>query len=160
LSLKIQYFKKFFHPSIYKNTMVVNLRLRGLIVLICTTLLFSCKKEGSPTENGNVSNSNALTQLSSANAIRYSGSAIRMGNGTVRSFIAATPDGVPVELGIEMTRNAITNLPVSHHKVNFPLSLPAIAKTLTPFDHLGVDWNNHGHAPFSTSFRILIFIFI
>jgi hypothetical protein len=47
-----------------------------------------------------------------------------------------------------MTRNAIVNLPPGHGKVNYPLTLPAIAKNITAFDHIGIDWNNHGHAPF------------
>ncbi len=71
-------------------------------------------------------------------------------NATARSFLTITHKGIPDELGIELTDDALRGLPknpADFAAAFFPLSLHHKAKELTPFDHIGINWNVQGHEP-------------
>jgi hypothetical protein len=65
---------------------------------------------------------------------------------------------LPYEIGIEMTPGALTGLPDDTPGVEGPtivLPLHIKAKQLTPFKHIGLNWQNHGHGggPTNTEFN-------
>ncbi|HYL92462.1 MAG TPA: DUF5602 domain-containing protein [Alphaproteobacteria bacterium] len=80
-----------------------------------------------------------------------------MGAGNARSYITLSGN-VPVEVGVELSENALTALPSGetghHHEMSgahvdmteYLLDLPEQAK-VTPFKFLELDWNPHGHDP-------------
>lgn len=76
----------------------------------------------------------------------FYGAQVHIGDGKVRSWIRITHANVPEEIGIEMTPGALTGLPEEEH-VSLVLPLHQKAIALTPFDHIGLNWNPHGHPP-------------
>jgi hypothetical protein len=80
----------------------------------------------------------------------FKGPEVSMGNGKTNSFFKIDGDGNPLEIGIEMTMEALTGLPqdpANFQGSTFVLTLDPKALELTPFDHLVVNWNVHGHPP-------------
>lgn len=90
-----------------------------------------------------------------------------MGNGSLQSFVALNGNGRPKVIGIEFDGAALTGLPgendpPSDGTWDIPnpdgtiawcccgyehiLELPGSAGA-TPFEHIVVNWNNHGHPP-------------
>lgn len=78
----------------------------------------------------------------------FYGPQVQMGNGKARSFITLTHSGVPRELGVEMTKGAFSGLPETHALSAFTLPLHQKAQAATAFDHIVINWNEHGHPPF------------
>lgn len=93
------------------------------------------------------------------------GPEIPMGNGSLQSFVALKGNGTPKVIGIEFDGAALTGLPdgapsdgtwdilnpdgtVAWYCCGYEhiLTLPASAAA-TPFEHIVVNWNNHGHVP-------------
>ena len=108
-----------------------SLSLRIIVLLTIYMSLFSCKKE----------NNNPNT---------YYGPQVAMGNGTIRSYIAISTEGIPLKVGIEMTNNAFASLPtdpLNFAAATFILQLDQRAKDITPYDHITLNWNVHGHEP-------------
>jgi hypothetical protein len=68
-----------------------------------------------------------------------------MGSGFARSWITLSHTGVPSQIGIEMTREAITSMGEENGSFVLPLHHKAI--DATAFEHIVVDWNPHGHPP-------------
>lgn len=112
----------------------------------------SCKKEVLTTEQ---SQSPALLDAPSqaSNATKtntFKGPEVRMGDGKARSFAVITHAGVPLEVGIEMTPGAFEGLtqdPLDFAAATFVLPLHHKAQDATPFDHLVINWEPHGHDP-------------
>lgn len=80
----------------------------------------------------------------------FYGPAVQMGNGHVRSWVNISHDGTPLAIGVEMTDGALSNLPqnpTDFAASTFDISLHQKAKSTTPFDHIVMDWNVHGHEP-------------
>lgn len=81
----------------------------------------------------------------------FYGPTVQMGDGHVRSWINITrDDNTPTAIGIEFTDDAFQNLP--HDPANvadniFQLTLHQKAKAVTPFDHITINWEEHGHPP-------------
>lgn len=70
------------------------------------------------------------------------GKELILGNGYVHSWISLDKFDVPIEIGIEMTPQAIENLPEdSDFKKPFQIPLPEVAQLTTPFDHIGLNWS-------------------
>jgi hypothetical protein len=98
--------------------------------------LFSCKKndEKSGTFNG-------------------PGTGIQKGKGW--SWIKLDGEGIPQQLGLSIDDAAMNSLPVgtthtgedAEQESSVILPLHPLAKSLTPFDHIEVDWNPTGHPP-------------
>lgn len=77
-----------------------------------------------------------------ANVTVY-GPAVRLGRGTARTYITADSHGDPASVGIELSEKALDGLPTqdSSYVLFFnPLGL-------TPYTHVYMDWNPHGHEP-------------
>src|SRR5690348_11264640 len=109
---------------------------RILIFATATTLLFSCKKND---EKGGTFNGPNVT--------------IQHGKGW--SWIKLDANGNPQQLGLTINDAAINSMPLGtgntgeahEHETTNILPLHPTAKTVTPFDHLEVDWNPNGHEP-------------
>lgn len=80
----------------------------------------------------------------------FYGPQVQMGNGHVRSWINITHDGKPLAIGVEMTDGALWGLPTdpeNHEAATYILNLHQKAKAVTPFNHIMMNWNVHGHEP-------------
>ena len=82
----------------------------------------------------------------------FKGPQVTLGYGKVRSWISVDGDHNPVEIGIEITKEALLQperdkktAPMAGSTIVIPLHLKA--QQLTPFDHIGLNWNPHGHEP-------------
>lgn len=106
--------------------------------------LFACtKKTGS--DIGSIEEF-AAKQNGQQNMQIFYGAPVSVGNGIARSFISLNPAGRPMELGIEMTDPALQDLPSGENDhPEYVLPLPAEAFSVTPFKHLVINWNPHGH---------------
>ncbi len=54
-------------------------------------------------------------------------------------------EGFPVEIALEFTAGVYENLDILPFETVLPLHLKA--KQLTPFEHITLNWNPHGHLP-------------
>ena len=120
-----------------------------LAAVSLTAGLSSCKKEIASRDNALQSMSVmdvAKNSLSTKENTFY-GPQVQMGDGKSRSFIRIAKEGVPLELGVEMTDGAFTNLPEDHDRASFVLPLHQKAQQLTPFEHIYLNWNEGGHPP-------------
>lgn len=105
--------------------------------------LFSCQKEQ------NFKNETPEAEISKASADpetkynTFNGTEITVGNGYAHTFMTQSHTGVPQEVGIIFTDEALTGLPT----VNTPYVLDFHQKALesTPFKHLALGWNANGH---------------
>src|SRR5258708_1022472 len=73
-----------------------------------------------------------------------------MGNGQVRSWINISNDGKPLAIGVEMTDESLLNLPADptdFQDASYLLPLHQKALEVTPFNHITINWNVHGHEP-------------
>ena len=80
----------------------------------------------------------------------YKGPEIKMGRGIANSFFKTDKKGAPLEIGYEITMDALSGLPenpLDFANSTFILALHQKAMDLTPFDHLVINWNPHGHPP-------------
>jgi hypothetical protein len=105
--------------------------------------LFSCQKE---QELKNEIPETAMASSSADQETKYNtfkGTEITVGNGYAHTFITKSHTGVPQELGIVFTDEALTGLAT----VNTPYVLDFHHKALesTPFKHLAMGWNANGH---------------
>ncbi|MFD1095832.1 hypothetical protein [Salegentibacter chungangensis] len=78
----------------------------------------------------------------------FKGPQVQLGEGKIRSWISLDSEDFPVEIGLVMTSEVFNNLeilPESHTPVVLPLHHKA--KELTPFEHVGVNWQSAGHLP-------------
>jgi hypothetical protein len=85
----------------------------------------------------------------------FYGPVVQMGDGHARSWINVTHDNKALALGVEITDEALQNLPdipeaerdFISGPADFLLPLHQKAKELTPYDHICINWNAHGHEP-------------
>jgi hypothetical protein len=110
---------------------------RILTVLIILPLFFSCKK----------GNNHSHT---------FYGPPVSMGDGIARSFFEVGADGNPLTIGVELTKDALQDLPAGPTSetvdfVEYPLlfdsKIQPLIEALTPFKHLILNWEPHGHPP-------------
>lgn len=124
--------------------------LLGKIALIgLFFILISCEKEEfSEVNNNKISNDFIKTDSKENTVTIFKGREIRLGKGMVRSWISVDTNGFPQEIGVEFTPGALKDLPLeSGHESTIVLPLHIKAKQLTPFDHIGLNWNPNGHDP-------------
>lgn len=67
-----------------------------------------------------------------------------LGDGTVRTYVELDDSGNPVELGVILSGDALSNLP--DYAEEYMLQLPPQAAT-TAITHIGFNWRSHGHPP-------------
>jgi len=80
----------------------------------------------------------------------FRGPEVTMGNGKANAFFKTDNNNTPLEIGFEMTMEALTGLnqdPATPALSTFVLPLDQKSLDLTPFDHLVINWQPHGHPP-------------
>jgi hypothetical protein len=94
------------------------------------------------------------TSEARANVQNYNtfyGPAVQMGNGHARSWInISRGDNKPLAIGIELTEktmDGLTDDAMDMAASTFVLPLHQKAQAVTPFDHIVINWNPHGHEP-------------
>lgn len=111
--------------------------MKKLFILVAVSaLLFSCKKN----------NDKAGT---------FNGPEQTIQHGKGWSWIKVNAEGVPEQLGISITQAAINSMLTGSHGTGeghtheniVKLPLDPIAKAVTPFNHIQLDWNPKGHPP-------------
>jgi hypothetical protein len=127
---------------------------KKIIVLGSLLLLFSCSQDEMVSNDLQETTPVSLTaKMNSKKLNVFKGPQVALGFGKVRSWISVDPNGLPSEIGIEITPEAFKNLamdnskslPPDHETILVPLHLKATQ--LTPFDHIGLNWNPYGHEP-------------
>ena len=129
LNIKNTFMKKVF--SNFNDFKKINLLYALFSVIILITSLASCKKDKVEPD-----------QI-------FRGAEVTMGNGKANSFFKINGTGIPLEIGFEMTMEALTGLtqdPMGPNRA-FVLPLDQKALDLTPFDHLVINWGPQGHPP-------------
>jgi hypothetical protein len=80
----------------------------------------------------------------------FVGESKKLGNGFVRSWMKLDEACKPAAIGLTFSEEALTGLPMElpegEHGVEYSLALPEQA-ALTPFKHIGLNWNPKGHEP-------------
>ena len=92
----------------------------------------------------------AASAPATAVSARVLGEVIPFGAGTARSWVDFGPDGLPAAVGVTLTEAALEGLPATATPgliwtTEYILDLPDVAGL--PFNHIGVNWNPHGHMP-------------
>lgn len=127
---------------------------KKIIVLGSLFFLFSCSQD--EMVNNDLQESTPLSftaKMSSKKLNVFRGPQVDLGYGKVRSWISMDSNGLPSEVGIEITPEAFKNLAMENSKtlppdgetIVVPLHLKATQST--PFDHIGLNWNPNGHEP-------------
>lgn len=101
---------------------------RILIIATSATLLFACKKEDSNTGT-------------------FTGAETALQQGKAKSWIKVDAIGHPEQIGVTIDDAALNSMPANGDESEVTLALDAHAKSVTPFDHIEVGWNPHGHEP-------------
>lgn len=121
------------------------------LVLIGSFLLFlSCTEDELTTTDSPKTKSSSLTEkVSSEKTNVFKGPEVKVGNGFARSWISIKKESeIPDEIGIELTPEALTELPhEDEHGTKFLIPLHLKARQLTPFNHIDLNWNPNGHLP-------------
>ncbi len=78
---------------------------------------------------------------------RYTGPEVAVGDGLAWTLVETDESLNPVAIGIQFEESALVNLPAgSPHADEFVLQLPEDLP-VAPYDHITLDWNEHGHEP-------------
>jgi hypothetical protein len=82
----------------------------------------------------------------------YKSNEVHMGNGKVHSWMTFNEEGTPVSLGFSLDDAALTGLPEAsggggHNHSSIELPLPPEIVSITPWNHIVIDWNPAGHGP-------------
>ena len=121
------------------------MKLKFILPSALFLFVTGCQKEVATTAVSPV-NELALISLSKENKTKiFKGPEVRMGNGKARSVMIFDEMDKPLSLTIEMSNAALTGLPTEFTEYVLPLHLKA--KEATPFNHIGLNWNPHGHEP-------------
>ncbi|MBB1284428.1 DUF5602 domain-containing protein [Flavisolibacter sp. BT320] len=114
---------------------MMRLLFKPLPILLSVFVFSSCNKMNDFLPNGK----------DKANKLKtYRSTPVSLWEGKATAWISVNRVGVPVELGLEIAPKALDGLPETNFSVA-KVPLPAIAKELTPFDHIQIDWASQGH---------------
>ena len=116
-----------------------------LFIIGAAVVLFSCQKEQSLPESIQEIPSSSARADQTTKYNTFKGEEVPMGTGYARSWITLSHTNVPREIGIEMTKAAITSL--VEHSLTTMLPLHHKAIDATAFEHIVINWNLHGHPP-------------
>lgn len=105
----------------------------------------SCEKETANKTDNNFLSESKTAQEQKSNT--FYGPEVSFGSGKVRSFFTLTHDQVPLELGVRITAEAFSGLSTEPGEYSYIVPLHQKASSVTPFDHIEVDWNPFGHPP-------------
>lgn len=120
--------------------------------LACITILIAagCQKQNDLIQPGQAPDVEGKSFKNADQVNVFKGPEVQIGNGKGRSWISINHAGVPQEIGIELTDQALTGLPtdpLDFAAATFVLPLHQKAQQATLFDHITINWNVHGHEP-------------
>jgi len=75
----------------------------------------------------------------------FRGESKSLGNGTAYSWVILDREGNPSSIGINFTESALQGL-FEEEITEYTLALPEEVAS-TAYNHIGIDWNPHGHEP-------------
>jgi Domain of unknown function (DUF5602) len=147
--------------------MTKNLVLRIFACILFVGWISSCQKPNddaalTPTDkqdtedlmvtppSDDLANGNLAVRDSRECYTTHYGKKVKLGNGYIRTWINVSSHDKPLAIGLEMTEGALENLPQDPEDFaasSFILPLPTPASCLTPYNHMYVNWNVHGHEP-------------
>ena len=81
----------------------------------------------------------------------------KLGKGKVRTFVSISHQGLPKEVGIILTKDALQGLP--DDGVSLVLPFHQKAMNVLPFKHVYVNWNPQGHPPIPGPYEVPHFDF-
>ncbi|MFV0591833.1 MAG: DUF5602 domain-containing protein [Draconibacterium sp.] len=110
-----------------------------LLFVISLWGLNACQKEEIIS-----SEDEGLTALKDASMNTFYSSTSAVGNGVVRAFVTQDKDGVPLEVGINISAKALEKLP--NEMMQYVFELPK-GKGSNFYTHVLFDWNPMGHEP-------------
>ena len=127
-------------------------QLKGFVVLVLMFVMYACSQEESILTSDIDRNVNADTFLLKAKGDKlnvFKGPEVQYGHGKARSWISINEDGFPVEIGVELTAKVFSDLTLlkEGHELTTVLPLHIKAKEVTPFEHLGLNYQPEGHGP-------------
>tara|TARA_R110002051_G_scaffold30519_2_gene70656 strand:- start:1894 stop:2718 length:825 start_codon:yes stop_codon:yes gene_type:complete len=126
------------------------MKIRSIFVSGIALVLLSvmgCSKEGLEEIPSQSYTTKAKLEKSRTKTNTFYGPQVKLGQGHVRSWIRIAHSGIPEEIGIEMSKNLLNQLPGGDDPVQLVLPIHIKAKEVTPFDHVFFDWNPQGHEP-------------
>jgi hypothetical protein len=118
--------------------------LRQIFLIGSLFLLFSCENEELVTYESQKRGVEPVLadDVTQEATDFYYGPKIDLGNGYVNSWISVDKFKVPIEIGIEISPAAFEGLPLEIDlEKPIIVPLPEIAQKVTPFDHIGLQWN-------------------
>lgn len=78
----------------------------------------------------------------------FKGPEVQLGEGKARSFVSVDEEGFPIEIGLVMRKEVLDNLSIlPPSSVATVLPFHHKATELTPFEHIGINWQPTGHGP-------------
>lgn len=86
----------------------------------------------------------SLAPVCAAGVTRHEGAKVKVGNGSAYTWLLDDGLGNPLAIGISVTDAALAGLPATDAEYLLPLPRQAQA---TPFKHVVLNWNAHGHIP-------------
>jgi len=110
--------------------------------ILLAIVFVSCQKQIDFSNNSPIE-LNAASAKPVSNT--FYGPQVQLGDGHMRSWIRISPEGLPEEIGLEMTAGVLQNLPAQYTEME--LTLHNKAMEVTPYNHLGIDWMPNGHPP-------------
>jgi hypothetical protein len=91
-----------------------------------------------------------LTAVTEPSTSTVFGTAAPLGKGSARSWVKLDKEGKPTAIGLTFTEAALAGLPQElppgQEGTEYVLALPTEAGA-TAFNHIGINWNPHGHPP-------------
>ena len=113
-------------------------------------LLFACQKDVADDDQNNILSPVAQKASAATKINTFKGPQVTVADGKARSWISVNHEGMPIEIGVEISAKAMESLTAQgayDEHIPFALPLHQKASDLTPFEHIVLDWNPHGHPP-------------
>lgn len=130
------------------KTLIKN--LKNLLVITISIGLCGCSSNDEFTSGTSSEiNSSSTLKTKSAKFNVFKGPEVNYGSGKARSWISIDKEGFPLEIAIEFTPEVLSDLSELHagHEDATVLTLHQKAKEVTPFEHIGLNFQPEGHGP-------------
>jgi len=115
--------------------------LLPLSLVLCTFI--SCQKEHTLKEEVTDTTIASKSANQDTKYNTFKGPEVQVGNGYARTFITRSHTGVPQELGVILTDEALSGLPTTN--TPYVLEFHHKATESTPFTHVALGWSANGH---------------
>ena len=126
--------------------------LKRTLTLAILISALSCSNTEEPVVNETLNNdiAKSVLKLKDDKTNVFKGPEVQYGSGKARSLIRLDKEGFPLEIAIELTPEVLSDLSALHsngHEETVVLPLHKKAKEVTPFEHIGLNFQPDGHGP-------------